>query len=705
MQHEHAPKPCLHVAMVYMSGNQAFAGGVDQAVISRARYLRDIGHRVTILCQANVNFIQRHERDGVQVWPVSVPNLARKRTGVLHPLLPARMAAELEELQATEPIDVVDLHDSPLFEAVEAVLEKHSIPSCFSIHAAVDYIPEQRFFPIQNYLKRHEMNSATKADVCIPVSRYISTAFTRKGLLEEKFHVVHNAIQPDFFEAGSQRTFDESTDRPLRIIFTGRLTKVKDAATAIRALSLVKDKSRFRFEILGRGGELTSCRALVQRLGLGSVVHFPGFIGDRNKLLAKYAESDVFVLPTRFEAFSMSILEAMAAGLTCCTTDIPPCVEALGDAGLLFPVGGAEQLAAHLDRLAEDRSLLRCYSEKARAKAAEYLPDRAFASLPDVYRYAKRVSTERRVARVKELCQKTAARFKPSDLPEKPRISVVIPAYNVERYIQRAIHSVRSQTVPVDEIFVCDDCSTDATAELARMAGATVLTGPKANGSVARNRGAKAATGDLLFFLDGDDWWHPLKVEMHLAAHRLVRPSFVFDPAITYHDPLFGGTMGAVGDSVAEWERFLDWRYWASGSCFSMRRDDYWRVGGFNEELIAQQDVDLWVKAGHDLGPALRIPFALTYYRVLPTSVSRSPKNVSLNLQAVFRSWPFLTDGQKRDFERQTYLTAARWSKLSQSIIYVQLARWPILHAKTWRVLGYSMMRSVATRRSGRLGT
>ncbi|HVL37962.1 MAG TPA: hypothetical protein VM328_01100, partial [Fimbriimonadaceae bacterium] len=54
----------MHIAMLYMSGNQSFAGGVDQAVLSRARYLVSRGHRVTILCQANVNFERAHERDG-----------------------------------------------------------------------------------------------------------------------------------------------------------------------------------------------------------------------------------------------------------------------------------------------------------------------------------------------------------------------------------------------------------------------------------------------------------------------------------------------------------------------------------------------------------------------------------------------------------------------------------------------------------------
>lgn len=88
-------------------------------------------------------------------------------------------------------------------------------------------------------------------------------------------------------------------------------------------------------------------------------------------------------------------------------------------------------------------------------------------------------------------------------------VSVVIPAYNCERYIARTIDSVLAQTRPADEIIVVDDGSTDKTADVIRSFGDRVILIQQENAgaSAARNTGIKAASGDWIAFLDGDDEW------------------------------------------------------------------------------------------------------------------------------------------------------------------------------------------------------
>ncbi|MHC5190567.1 MAG: glycosyltransferase family 2 protein, partial [Planctomycetota bacterium] len=83
------------------------------------------------------------------------------------------------------------------------------------------------------------------------------------------------------------------------------------------------------------------------------------------------------------------------------------------------------------------------------------------------------------------------------------KISVVIPAYNAEKHIARAIDSVLAQTRPADEIIVVDDGSTDATAEVVRSYGEKVIFIQQENAgvSVARNAGIEAASGDWIAFL------------------------------------------------------------------------------------------------------------------------------------------------------------------------------------------------------------
>lgn len=268
-------------------------------------------------------------------------------------------------------------------------------------------------------------------------------------------------------------------------------------------------------------------------------------------------------------------------------------------------------------------------------------------------------------------------------------VSVVIPAHNLETMIGDAVQSVLDQTYPVKEILVSDDGSTDRTAEIAESLGATVLRGPKANGNVARNRGARAATGDVVFFLDGDDWWHPTKVETHLRAHTLhPEASFVYEPAVVFENEAISDRLiGDLGPESPEWSHFLLWTSWASGSCFSVSREHLDRFSLFDEGLIALQDVDFWVRLAHEQGPAYRIAAPYTYYRIVPRSVSRAPKNVAANLENVLKGWPFLSAAQRLAFRQQTFLTAARFVGLKQGLPYLGLAGWPVLTPKFWKVL------------------
>jgi glycosyltransferase involved in cell wall biosynthesis len=96
------------------------------------------------------------------------------------------------------------------------------------------------------------------------------------------------------------------------------------------------------------------------------------------------------------------------------------------------------------------------------------------------------------------------------------KITAVIPAYNAERYIGRAIESVLAQTRPVDEIIVVDDGSTDNTAGVVRAFGDKVklICQPNAGECAARNTGIKAAVSSWIAFLDADDEWLPDKIQM-----------------------------------------------------------------------------------------------------------------------------------------------------------------------------------------------
>jgi glycosyltransferase involved in cell wall biosynthesis len=121
------------------------------------------------------------------------------------------------------------------------------------------------------------------------------------------------------------------------------------------------------------------------------------------------------------------------------------------------------------------------------------------------------------------------------------RISVIIPARNEATFISRVVRAVLVQR-PVGcdlEVIVVDDGSTDGTAEAARRAGAAVIAGPgpAGNPAAARNRGARAAAGDPLIFLDADcipaDGWLAAILEAHEGGATVVGGALDLPPGLS----------------------------------------------------------------------------------------------------------------------------------------------------------------------------
>jgi len=100
---------------------------------------------------------------------------------------------------------------------------------------------------------------------------------------------------------------------------------------------------------------------------------------------------------------------------------------------------------------------------------------------------------------------------------QAPRFSIIIPVYNGAATLARAIESVLAQSWPAHEIIVVDDGSTDNSLRVAKdfSTQVHVIHQTNAGVSAARNRGAAAATGDWLAFLDADDWYYPDRLRWH----------------------------------------------------------------------------------------------------------------------------------------------------------------------------------------------
>ena len=175
-------------------------------------------------------------------------------------------------------------------------------------------------------------------------------------------------------------------------------------------------------------------------------------------------------------------------------------------------------------------------------------------------------------------------------------VTAIVPVYNGSRYLGAALASVHEQTVPVAEVIVVDDGSTDGSYELAESLGARCLRQDHAGIGAARNLGVRHARGELLGFLDADDLWAPDKLEVQLRV--LDRSSEV--------DAVLGYVQQFVSPDLSPAER-------ASLTCpdepqppgvagaMLIRRPAFERTGGFGEEWRVAEFLD-WYARAVDLG-------------------------------------------------------------------------------------------------------
>src|SRR3954470_16914165 len=118
-----------------------------------------------------------------------------------------------------------------------------------------------------------------------------------------------------------------------------------------------------------------------------------------------------------------------------------------------------------------------------------------------------------------------------------PAVSVIIPAYNAEPFLARAIRSVEAQSFRDFEIVVVDDGSTDGTADaLHPFSGVRFIRQPHLGAAVARNRALEETTGELVAFLDADDEWLPEKLARQLGFMNELGSSFSYTDSYFLRD-------------------------------------------------------------------------------------------------------------------------------------------------------------------------
>ena len=208
----------------------------------------------------------------------------------------------------------------------------------------------------------------------------------------DRVRVVHNGVDPSFRpveDAGTLRAVLDRhrLDRPY-VLFVGTIEPRKNLGTLIRAFRAVRARHDLTLALVGRRGWLDRpIFELVDELGLGPHVrHIREFRGD--ELPAIYSGATAFSLPSLYEGFGLTALEAMACGTPAVVADTSSLPEVVGDAALRHPPTDNDALAAALLRLIEDDGLRATLHRRGLERAAGFSWDRAAHETLTVYREA-----------------------------------------------------------------------------------------------------------------------------------------------------------------------------------------------------------------------------------------------------------------------------------------------------------------------------
>lgn len=213
-------------------------------------------------------------------------------------------------------------------------------------------------------------------------------------------------------------------------------------------------------------------------------------------------------------------------------------------------------------------------------------------------------------------------------------ISVVIPLYNKEAEIERALRSVVEQSLSVGEIIVVDDGSTDNSRSIVERfisehpeSNIRLITQPNSGVSVARNRGIEEAKGEYVALLDADDWWLSNYIG---EVCRLMEYYPDCDAYSTAFDVVNGNRhsrayVPTTEGIISPTDEALKGRYPIIPSSATLRRSTLQRCGGFPEGMRIGEDQWLWVRMIQHKAQFAYSPLSLVRY-------SRSASNRSASI-------------------------------------------------------------------------
>ncbi len=292
---------------------------------------------------------------------------------------------------------------------------------------------------------------------------------------------------------------------------------------------------------------------------------------------------------------------------------------------------------------------------------------------------------------------------------QEPLVSVVVPAYNAERWIERTLATALHQTYSNLEVLVVDDGSSDRTAEIvdaiaAKESRLRLIRQANAGVAAARNRGIREAAGELIALLDADDLWHLSKLRKQVARFYEDRDTeqvglvYCWSQSVNEQDCVIRSSLPRDVIEGEVFERLLDENFVGNGSSPMIRASALAAVGAYDEGMrIGCEDWELYLRIANRFQVGV-VPLFLLGYRQVSGSMSKSFSKMIVAheemLERVHAYRPTLDRAQIRDSRTSLYfwlfVLSKPLSKPSFQLGVRALKNDPLvmIRARSWRRIG-----------------
>lgn len=266
-------------------------------------------------------------------------------------------------------------------------------PYVVSVHDIGPLTHPEFFSNTSPWIMKRSLNQALKkADAIICVSR--STADELESYvgyqLADRIQIVHEGVDPLFFEKRDPGCLATLKNLPAPgvpfILVTGKISPRKNIARLIRALSIIAEIVPHHLVLVGGSGwDMNAVYRETNNPAVVGRVHQVGYVTD-DQLRALYNSASLYIHPSLYEGFGLTVLEAMAAGCPVVTSDVYSLPEVVGDAALLVDPYKVDEIAEAIKTVCLDESMATDLRKRGLERVATFTWEKCAEKVAGVYR-------------------------------------------------------------------------------------------------------------------------------------------------------------------------------------------------------------------------------------------------------------------------------------------------------------------------------